>query len=89
MSLGRRQGPRRGAPVGALPPVIPGFGAIPLDVRVLPEPPLIFGDFQRTVDPRVGLGMYGPFDRDDRGRRGAIRLGVIGEGHCIELFHQW
>ena len=89
MSVRGRPGPRRGAPPGGIPPVIPGLGAAPLDIRVLNEPLLIFGDFQRTVDPRIGLGMYGPFDLNDPGRRRAIRLGVIGEGNCVELFHQW
>ncbi|MGI8496497.1 MAG: argonaute/piwi family protein [Gemmatimonadaceae bacterium] len=69
--------------------MIPSLGAMSVDVRVLNEPLLVFGDFQRTVDPRIGLGMYGPFDLNDRGRGRAIRLGVIGEGHCIELFRQW
>jgi hypothetical protein len=69
--------------------VIPGLAGVPLDIRVLNEPLLIFGDFQRTVDPRIGLGMYGPFDLNDAGRRRAIRIGIIGEGHCIELFQQW
>ena len=88
MSLRGRPGPKRGS-AAALPPVIPALGTTPLDIRVLSEPLLIFGDFQRTVDPRVGLGMYGPFDQNDRGRRRAIRIGVIGESHCIELYQQW
>lgn len=60
-----------------------------LDVRVLPEPQLLFGDLQRTVDPRVGLGMYGPFDIDDPGRRTAIRLGLIGTAESVELVHRF
>ena len=53
----------------------PFLGVPGLDVRVLAEPQLLFGDLQKIVDPRVGLGLYGPFDIDDPGRRTAIRLG--------------
>ena len=65
----------------------PFHGASELDVRVLPEPQLLFGDLQRTVDPRIGLGLYGPFDIDDPGRRSAIRIGLIGTSESIELVH--
>lgn len=88
-SMTPRLGSRRGASSVALPPVLTALGSPALDVRVLPEPLLVFGDFQRTVDPRIGLGLYGPFDLTDKGRRSAIRLGVIGDGHTIELFQQW
>jgi hypothetical protein len=82
-------GPRRGASrIQQLPPIIPGMGA-PWDIRVLNEPQLVFGDFQRTVDPRVGLGLYGPFDVNSPSRRRVVRLGVIGTGETIELVHQW
>lgn len=67
----------------------PFLGVRGLDVRVLAEPQLLFGDLQRTVDPRVGLGLYGPFDIDDPGRRTAIRLGVIGTPESVELVHRF
>ena len=83
-----RLGPRRGARV-APPPVIPGLTSNALDVRVLHEPLLVFGDLQRTVDPRIGLGLYGPFDINDPGRRAAIRLGLVGTSESVELVHQF
>ena len=66
----------------------PFLGVPGLDVRVLAEPKLLFGDLQKIVDPRVGLGLYGPFDIDDPGRRTAIRLGLIGTSESVELVHQ-
>ena len=66
----------------------PFLGVPGLDVRVLAEPQLLFGDLQKIVDPRVGLGLYGPFDIDDPGRRTAIRLGLIGTSESVELVHQ-
>lgn len=86
MSLRGRRGPSKKT---QLPPVLSTLGATSLDARVLNEPLLIFGDYQRTVDPRLGLSVYGPFDLHDAARRKAVRVGIIGEGHCIELFTQW
>lgn len=83
-----RLGYRRGASAAA-PPILPGLRTAALDVRVLNEPHLVFGDLQRTVDPRIGLGLYGPFDINDPGRRAAIRLGLVGTSESIELVHQF
>lgn len=83
-----RLGPRRGAQRSP-PPILPGLSGSAMDVRVLNEPQLLFGDLQRTVDPRVGLGLYGPFDINDPARRAAIRLGVVGTGEAVELLHQF
>lgn len=58
-------------------------------MRVLDEPQLLFGDLQRTCDPRVGLGLYGPFDINDPGRRAAVRLGLVGTPESIELVNQF
>lgn len=87
--MASRLGPRRGARAGGPPPVIPALGTTSLDVRVLNEPQLVFGDLQRTVDPKVGLGLYGPFDINDPARRTAIRLGVVGTSESIELMQQF
>src|SRR5690348_1497425 len=84
---GRRGG--RGAPPSTLPPIMLALGGPAFDIRVLPEPQLQFGDSRRAVDPRIGIGLYGPFDSSDLARNAGIRLGVIGTGHCIELFQQW
>jgi hypothetical protein len=57
--------------------------------RWLPEPDLVFGSGFRCPDPKAGLALHGPFDRDDSARPERIRLGVIGTGHTIDLFRQW
>jgi len=54
----------------------------------VPEPCLEFGDRRQLVDPRVGLGIYGPVDRRD-GDRGPIRLGLIATGPMIDKVRQW
>src|SRR2546426_9579964 len=79
----------RGSGRTLLPAILPALGAVSLDARVLPEPDLEFGHSQKATDPRIGLGMYGPYDITDQGRRSAIRVGIIGTGECIELVHQW
>jgi len=55
----------------------------------LPEPQLVFAKHRRMVDPKTGLGLYGPFDAEDPGRRTQIRLGVIGTGETIDLVRKW
>jgi hypothetical protein len=84
---GRRGG--RSTPSATLTPIIPALGAPAVDIRVLPEPKLEFGESRTAVDPRIGIGLYGPFDSTDTGRNTAIRLGIVGTGPCIELFQQW
>lgn len=42
----------------------------------IPEPNLSFGYNQKTPDPRDGLMLYGPFDREKI--RGQISIGIIG-----------
>lgn len=54
----------------------------------VPEPSLEFGDHQHLVDPRVGLGIHGPFDRREV-RHAPIRLGLIGTGPMIDKACQW
>jgi len=53
------------------------------------EPGLEFGDHRQLVDPRVGLGINGPVDRNKSGRRAPIRLGLIGTGPLIDKVRQW
>jgi hypothetical protein len=54
----------------------------------IPEPALEFGDHQQLADPRVGLGIHGPFDRHEA-RHTPIRLGLIGTGPLIDKTRQW
>lgn len=54
----------------------------------IPEPTLEFGDHQHLADPRVGLGIYGPFDRHEA-RHAPVRLGLIGTGPMIDKTRQW
>jgi hypothetical protein len=53
------------------------------------EPYLQFGGRQEAVDPRAGLGLFGPYDVADESRRTAIRLGVIASGHLVDLTRSW
>jgi hypothetical protein len=55
----------------------------------LPEPELIFGGQQLAVDPKTGLGVFGPYDLKDPSRRSVIRLGIIGTGPLVHLTQQW
>jgi hypothetical protein len=55
----------------------------------LPEPELIFGDSRRTVDAKTGLGLFGPYDRTDPGRRRAVRVGIIGPGPTVDLAQRY
>lgn len=82
-------GHRRGARRSSLPPIPSQLGLPTIDIRVLTEPTLLFGDFQRCSDPRLGLGLHGPFDVHEAARTSAVRLGVIGTGDTIELLQQW
>ena len=55
----------------------------------IPEPGLEFGSHQQLVDPRVGLGIHGPIDRNNATRRTPVRLGLIGTGPLIDKVRQW
>lgn len=57
-------------------------------VTHIPEPGLLFGRGQELVDPRVGLGVYGPFDVLQPAQR-HIRIGVIGTGPLIDRARAW
>lgn len=55
------------------------------------EPDLLFGDSERSVDPKTGLIQYGPFFPHQIGRPtpGDIRVGMIGDGETIGLIKSW
>lgn len=55
----------------------------------LSEPQLIFGDNLRQPDPKTGLALHGPYDLREPGRRGVIRLGIIGTGPMIDATLAW
>ncbi len=46
------------------------------ELGFIPEPQLSFGFNQKTADPRDGLMLYGPFDREKI--KGQINIGIIG-----------
>ena len=55
----------------------------------IPEPKLIFYKHFRCVDPKTGLGLYGPWSLNEQGALQQIRLGIIGTGETIDLARQW
>lgn len=46
------------------------------ELGFIPEPQLSFGYNQKTADPRDGLMLYGPFDREKI--KGQVNIGIIG-----------
>lgn len=68
--------------------VLAAFRAPEFDTGYIPEPTLIFGRNQELSDPRVGLGMYGPYDVTQPSQRN-IRIGVIGTGPLIDRTRAW
>ncbi len=55
----------------------------------LPEPNLVFHKHFRLVDPKTGLGLYGPWALNEEGAPTQIRLGIIGTGETIDRAQQW
>jgi hypothetical protein len=83
---GKRQGAKpKSDPIAVLaakrPPIF--------TATFISEPGLEFGDHRQLVDPRVGLGIYGPIDQNSTSRRTPIRLGLIGTGPLIDKVKQW
>ena len=48
------------------------------------EPELLFSAKQRCVDPRTGLGAFGPYSKTDATRRDHIRIGIVGPADAID-----
>ncbi|MBI4232046.1 hypothetical protein HY605_02340 [Candidatus Peregrinibacteria bacterium] len=46
----------------------------------LPEPSLVFGGNNLSVDPKTGITLYGPYSSSPK----QIRIGIIGDGKTIE-----
>src|ERR1700730_13689583 len=57
-----------------------------LDFLQLQEPNLIFGGNHRCVDPKTGLGAFGPYRERKTGvaRRGQLCVGIVGPAEAIE-----
>jgi len=60
----------------------------PFSVWHVKEPDLVFGGGHRAPDPKTGLRLYGP-SGVNRGARGRIRLGIVGNGETIDLARAW
>lgn len=60
--------------------------ALPLKIDVLPEPQIEFANAGRDVDPRRGLGAYGPID--NKGFR-RISLGLVGLPEDVDTAKAW
>ncbi len=58
-------------------------------IIVFDEPELEFRYHQRTIDPRDGLALFGPFDADGPSRPGTLSYIVIGTGPGITKFKAW
>lgn len=57
----------------------------------IPEPELLFGSNQRSVDPKTGISLYGPYYFGGQGHStpSEIRLGIIGDGETVGLTKNW
>lgn len=60
-----------------------------MNVTILPEPELEFGNGGRHIDIRFGLANYGPLDGARRVQRGPLTLGVVGTPACIADLTHW
>lgn len=58
-------------------------------VLILDEPDLKFGHGQHLPDPRNGLGLFGPYDRDLPSRPGSVSFGVIGRPEGLDDFRRF
>ncbi len=63
--------------------------AAQFDATYIREPELIFGGHHRSVDPKTGLGLYGPFDVNMQSRPDRVRLGIIGTGAMVDMARRW
>lgn len=60
--------------------LVPSFSSF-----LVEEPQLVFGGNNLSVDPKTGLGMFGPIG-NDANRNKTIRIGVVGTGESIGEF---
>jgi len=61
------------------------------DSGVLAEPLLAFGGGHKHVDPKIGLGLYGPYTLTGQSRPelASIIVGIVGPGSMIADAEQW
>lgn len=61
------------------------------DSGILTEPLLAFGGGHKHVDPKIGLGLYGPYTLTGQPRPEltSITVGVVGPGSMIADAEQW
>lgn len=58
-------------------------------VSILEEPLLEFGHGQHLPDPRNGLALFGPYDRDRPSQPGNVSYGVIGTPEGVTRFQRF
>jgi hypothetical protein len=56
---------------------------------VIDEPELEFGGRGRHIDPRFGIGNYGPADLGTQGAPQAIRVGLVGSADQLDGLRTW
>lgn len=61
------------------------------DSGILAEPLLAFGGGHKHVDPKIGLGLYGPYTLagQPRPELTSITVGIVGPGSMIADTEQW
>ncbi len=63
---------------------------IKLTIRELAPPQLQFGGAAATSDPKIGLGLAGPFDlRFGAARQTQVKVGIIGPRFLVEQAERW
>jgi hypothetical protein len=60
-----------------------------MHIEILDEPELEFGGGQRHVDPRFGIGTYGPADLGLDDAPTMIRLGLVGPRDQLDGLRRW
>jgi len=62
---------------------------IPVKAKFLAEPPLLFADNGRTVDPKKGIITFGPQSRNSTRHPIRIRAGLIGSADSVDAARSW
>ena len=57
--------------------------------EVIDEPELEFGGRGRHIDPRFGIGNYGPADLGTQDAPRAIRVGLVGPADQLDGLRRW
>src|SRR5579862_2643315 len=67
-----------------------GIGSeVAMRADVIDEPELEFGGRGRHIDPRFGIGNYGPADLGTPGAPQAIRVGLVGPADQLDGLRTW